>query len=45
MYKIIDKEWFSENVAKFEVEAPLIAHARRPGHFVIESGRGVSAFP
>ncbi len=46
MYKIIDKEWFSENVAKFEVEAPLIAHARRPGHFVIvRVGEGGERIP
>lgn len=35
MFKIIDKEHFSEHVVKFEVEAPEIARARRPGHFVI----------
>lgn len=34
-YKIIEKEHFSENVVKLEVEAPLIARSRRPGHFVI----------
>jgi NAD(P)H-flavin reductase len=35
MNKIVSKEYFSENVIKFEVEAPLIAKARRAGHFVI----------
>lgn len=35
MFKIIDKEYFSEHVVKFEVEAPEIARSRRPGHFVI----------
>ena len=35
MNKILLKEQFSEKVFKFEVEAPLIAKARRAGHFVI----------
>ena len=35
MFKIIDKEHFSEHVVKFEVEAPEIARSRRTGHFVI----------
>ncbi|MCL1821582.1 MAG: sulfide/dihydroorotate dehydrogenase-like FAD/NAD-binding protein [Prolixibacteraceae bacterium] len=35
MNKIISKEYFSPNVVKFEVEAPLIAKARKAGHFVI----------
>lgn len=35
MNKIVDKEYFSANVVKFEVEAPLIARSRRAGHFVI----------
>ncbi len=35
MNKILSKEYFSEKVAKLVVEAPLIAKARRPGHFVI----------
>lgn len=35
MSKIVGKEYFSENVVKLEVEAPLIAKARRAGHFVI----------
>lgn len=35
MNKIINKEFFSEKVVKFEVEAPLIAKSRRAGHFVM----------
>lgn len=35
MNKIVDKQYLSENVVKFEVEAPLIAKARKAGHFVI----------
>lgn len=35
MNKILDKRHFSENVVQLIVEAPLIAHSRRPGHFVI----------
>ncbi len=35
MNKIVEKEYFSEKVAKLVVEAPLIARSRRPGHFVI----------
>ncbi|MCL2326876.1 MAG: sulfide/dihydroorotate dehydrogenase-like FAD/NAD-binding protein [Bacteroidetes bacterium] len=35
MNTIVDKEYFSENVVKLEVEAPLIAKARKAGHFVI----------
>lgn len=35
MFKIIEKEHFSENVVKLVVEAPLIARSRKPGHFVI----------
>ncbi|MBP5315805.1 MAG: sulfide/dihydroorotate dehydrogenase-like FAD/NAD-binding protein, partial [Muribaculaceae bacterium] len=35
MNKIIEKEYFSENVARLVVEAPMIAKSRRPGHFVI----------
>lgn len=35
MNKIISKTQFSEKVFKLEVEAPLIAKARRAGHFVI----------
>jgi ferredoxin--NADP+ reductase len=35
MNKIVSKEYFSANVVKLEVEAPLIAKSRRAGHFVI----------
>ncbi|MBP5770488.1 MAG: bifunctional dihydroorotate dehydrogenase B NAD binding subunit/NADPH-dependent glutamate synthase [Bacteroidaceae bacterium] len=35
MNKIVAKEKFSEKVYKLVVEAPLIAKARRAGHFVI----------
>ena len=35
MNKIVSKEQFSEKVFKLEVEAPLIAHSRKAGHFVI----------
>ena len=35
MNKIVSKEHFSEKVVKLEVEAPLIAKARKAGHFVI----------
>ncbi len=35
MYKIVDKENFSENVIKLEINAPRIAKKRKAGHFVI----------
>lgn len=35
MNRIISKTRFSEKVFKFEIEAPLIAKARKAGHFVI----------
>ncbi len=35
MYKIVDKSYFSPNVVRLEIEAPLIAKARKAGHFVI----------
>jgi ferredoxin--NADP+ reductase len=35
MNKIVSKEFLSDKVVKFEVEAPLIAKSRRAGHFVI----------
>jgi len=35
MSKIVDKEFFSKNVAKFVIEAPDIARSRKAGHFVI----------
>lgn len=46
MYKIVDKEHFSEHVVKLVVEAPKVAHARRPGHFVIvRVGNGGERIP
>jgi NAD(P)H-flavin reductase len=35
MNKIVKKNFLSENIVKLEVEAPLIAKARKAGHFVI----------
>lgn len=35
MNVITEKEFFSENVVKLVVEAPLIARSRKPGNFVI----------
>ncbi|MDR1372477.1 MAG: sulfide/dihydroorotate dehydrogenase-like FAD/NAD-binding protein [Dysgonamonadaceae bacterium] len=35
MNQILNKESLSENVFRYEVEAPLIAKARKAGHFVI----------
>lgn len=35
MNKIVGKEYFSDRVVKFEVEAPLVARSRQAGHFVI----------
>lgn len=35
MNKILKKRYFSERVVQMEVEAPLIAKARKPGNFVI----------
>lgn len=35
MNLILEKEYFSPRVVKLVVEAPLIAHSRKPGHFVI----------
>ena len=35
MNKILSKEYFSEKVIKFVVDAPLVAKARRAGHFVM----------
>lgn len=46
MYKILEKEHFSEKVVKLVVEAPLIARARKPGHFVIvRAGEGGERIP
>ncbi len=35
MNKILSKQFFSENVCQLVLEAPLIAKARKAGHFVI----------
>ncbi len=35
MNKIVAKDNLSDRVVRFEVEAPLIAKSRKPGHFVI----------
>jgi len=35
MYKIVEKEIFSENVIQLKIEAPEISRSRKPGHFVI----------
>ena len=46
MFRILEKEHFSENVVKFIVEAPQIARSRRPGHFVIvRCGEGGERIP
>ena len=46
MFRIVEKEHFSENVVKLVVEAPMIAKARRAGHFVIvRAGEGGERIP
>lgn len=35
MNKIVEKEYFSDQVAKLVIEAPYIAKSRKAGHFVI----------
>ena len=35
MNKIVDKEYFSDNVVKLVIEAPAIAKSRKAGHFII----------
>lgn len=46
MNRIIEKEHFSENVVKLVVEAPEVARARKPGHFVIvRCGQGGERIP
>ncbi len=35
MNRIVEKEYFSENVVKIVIDAPRIAKARQAGHFVI----------
>ncbi len=46
MYRILEKEQFSEKVVKLVVEAPEVAKARKPGHFVIvRCGEGGERIP
>ncbi|MDE5629343.1 MAG: sulfide/dihydroorotate dehydrogenase-like FAD/NAD-binding protein [Muribaculaceae bacterium] len=46
MYRIKEKSRFSENVIKLVVEAPEVARARKPGHFVIvRCGEGGERIP
>ena len=35
MFKIVEKEFLSENVARLVIEAPYIAKSRKAGHFII----------
>lgn len=35
MFTVLNKRFFSENVAELIIEAPLIARSRKAGHFVI----------
>jgi len=35
MYRIVEKEFLSENVARLVIEAPYIANSRKAGHFII----------
>ena len=46
MYRIIEKTHFSEKVVRLVVEAPEVARARKPGHFVIvRCGEGGERIP
>lgn len=46
MFRIVAKQRFSEHVWRLDVEAPRIARARRPGHFVIvRTGPGGERIP
>ncbi len=46
MNRIIEKSHFSENVVRLVVEAPEVAKARKPGHFVIvRTGEGGERIP
>lgn len=46
MFKILEKEYFSEKVVRLVVDAPEVAKARRPGHFVIvRCGEGGERIP
>ncbi len=35
MFRIVEKEFLSENVARLVIEAPYIAKSRKAGHFII----------
>ena len=46
MNRIVGKKHFSENVVQLVVEAPDVARARKPGHFVIvRCGEGGERIP
>ena len=46
MNRIIEKSYFSEKVVKLVVDAPAVAKARKPGHFVIvRTGEGGERIP
>ncbi|MDE6136887.1 MAG: sulfide/dihydroorotate dehydrogenase-like FAD/NAD-binding protein, partial [Muribaculaceae bacterium] len=46
MFRIVDKKQFSDKVYSLVVEAPRVAKARRPGHFVIvRTGEGGERIP
>ncbi len=46
MNKIVKKEYYSEKVVMFEIEAPLIARSRKAGHFVmVRQGEGGERIP
>lgn len=46
MFRIVGKSRFSENVYRLDVEAPRVARARKPGHFVIvRTGREGERIP
>lgn len=46
MYRILEKEHFSEKVVRLVVSAPEVAKARKPGHFVIvRCGEGGERIP
>lgn len=46
MNRIVEKSFFSEKVARLVVEAPDVARARKPGHFVIvRTGKGGERIP
>ncbi|MDD2797414.1 MAG: sulfide/dihydroorotate dehydrogenase-like FAD/NAD-binding protein [Bacteroidales bacterium] len=46
MNKIVKKEYYSDKVVMFEIEASLIARARKAGHFVmVRQGEGGERIP